>query len=57
MIKCYTSYARIVKIVVNAYINHRRNVMNNCTMRDARNMAIGGILLAIAAICNVRGID
>jgi hypothetical protein len=32
------------------YVNHMRNVLNDCTMEDARNMAILGILLLIAGI-------
>lgn len=41
---------RIVKGFYKMYVNHMRKVLNNCTMEDARNMAILGILLLIAGV-------
>jgi hypothetical protein len=57
VIKCYTSDSHIGRSALKIYINHMRGVIKNCTMKDARNMAIEGIMLAIAAIYNLLGID
>lgn len=41
---------RILKGFYKMYINHMRNVLNNCTMEEARKMAVLSILLLIAGI-------
>lgn len=46
----YNIKMRIVRVALKMYVGHLRNLLNNCTMEDARNMAILGILLLIAGI-------
>ena len=40
----------IVKRAAPMYVNHMQNVIDNCTVEDARNMGIPGSLPLIAGI-------